>query len=217
MAKRSLILSAFFILAAAYLASASAPEPILSRESLSAFPLRIGSWETRDATPLEPRVLEVLGVDDYANRVYATAGGAIGLYIGFYQSQREGSAIHSPMNCLPGAGWNPVDRRRVEIPVQTADGSTRKIEVNRITIEKGLQKQVVLYWYQSHARVVASEYWGKVYTVLDTIRMNRTDASLVRLVSPVQGSGPAAEAAAEESLVGFTQSLFPLLPRFLPE
>ena len=60
--------------------------------------------------------------------------------------------------------------------------ATSTIEVNRVVIEKGLDRQVVLYWYQSHGRVVASEYWGKIYTVVDAIRLNRTDAALVRVI-----------------------------------
>ncbi len=70
---------------------------------------------------------------------------------------------------------------------------------------------MVLYWYQSHGRVVASEYWGKVYTVLDAIRLNRTDAAMVRVISPVDAPGDEPEALAEKTVVGFAQAMFPLL------
>jgi EpsI family protein len=86
--------------------------------------------------------------------------------------------------------------------------------VNRVTIAKGLDRQLVLYWYQSHRRVVASEYWGKVYTVLDSVRYNRTDAALVRVVTPLLDGEPVE--AVERRAVAFVQSLFPLLPRHLP-
>src|SRR5205823_1326392 len=91
------------------------------------------------------------------------------------------------------------------------------IEVNRITIQKGLDKQVVLYWYQNHGRINASEYWGKVYSVVDAIRINRTDAAIVRITSAVSGRDAGAESAAEASAVGFVQSMFPLLSRHLPD
>ena len=81
-------------------------------------------------------------------------------------------------------------------------------------IGKGLDRQLVLYWYQSHRRVVASEYWGKVYTVMDAVRYNRTDAALVRLVIPLRDQQ--AVESAEQSGVAFVQSLFPLLSRYLP-
>jgi EpsI family protein len=117
---------------------------------------------------------------------------------------------------LPGAGWNPVDRSRINIQVGTGTGM-RNIEVNRIMIQRGLDRQLVLYWYQAHGRIVASEYWGKIYTVVDTIRLNRTDAALVRVMIPISGSGAQAEHSVERAAVQFVQSLFPLLPRYLPE
>jgi EpsI family protein len=86
------------------------------------------------------------------------------------------------------------------------------ITINRYLVQKGLDRQVVLYWYQSHGRVVASEYWGKIYLVLDAIRTNRTDGALVRLVSPVITT----EAEAEARAIEFAQAVYPLLGRYLP-
>ena len=93
--------------------------------------------------------------------------------------------------------------------------SAREIEINRYVIQKGLEKQLVLYWYQAHDRVVASEYWGKVYLVADAVRLNRTDGSLVRVIAPV-GSGDNAEADAEAKAVDFVKTMFPLLADYLP-
>src|SRR5262249_3694361 len=143
---------------------------------------------------------------------------AVDLYVGFYQSQRQGSTMHSPLNCLPGAGWNPIDRSRRTVSVATQKpGTSRAIEINKIIIEKQTDRQMVVYWYQAHGRVVASEYWGKIYTVWDAMRMNRTDGSLVRVITPISGSDAAAEQAAEQVSVQFVQSIFPLLSRQLPE
>jgi EpsI family protein len=163
---------------------------------------------------MESNVLAVLGVDDYINRTYYNADlFPASLYIGYYQSQREGDTMHSPLNCLPGAGWNPTKRGHIFIPV---DGR-EPLEINRIVISKGTAKQVVLYWYQSRDRVVASEYWGKIYTVIDAVRTNRTDAALVRIVAPVAGGDAEAEMAAEQYAAEFVKGLWPLLARFLPE
>jgi EpsI family protein len=94
------------------------------------------------------------------------------------------------------------------IPVTAGES----IEVNRYVIQKGLEKQVVLYWYQSHGRVIASEYWAKIYLVMDAIRMNRADGALVRVISPVLNS----EKTAERHAVNFIRDLFSLLNRHLP-
>jgi EpsI family protein len=63
----------------------------------------------------------------------------------------------------------------------------RSVPINLYIIQKDLDKEIVLYWYQSHGRVVASEYWGKFYLVYDALRLNRTDAALIRIVAPVIG------------------------------
>jgi EpsI family protein len=166
---------------------------------------------------MDDRVLSVLAVDDYVNREYVGQNALLGLYVGFYQSQRQGNSIHSPMNCLPGAGWDPVSRSYIRIPVTVDAGPTRDIEINRIVIEKGMERAVVLYWYQAHGRVVANEYWGKVYSVVDAMRLNRTDGAMIRIVSSIAGADSRAELKAEQAAIAFTKSIFPLLSRYLPE
>lgn len=214
---RAVILSVVLLAGAAAIGRASRTEPVLPRESFATFPMEIGEWQGQSADRFDQRVLTVLGVDEYVNRVYVDGlGRAVGLYVGFYRSQRQGDTIHSPLNCLPGAGWEPVKKLRVTIPVRAGDGETPRVTVNRFTIQRGLDRQVVLYWYQSHGRVVASEYWGKVYTVLDAIRLNRTDAAMIRVLSPVAGADGESEALAEQAVVRFAQALFPLLGTYLP-
>jgi EpsI family protein len=198
--------------AAAFIARASKPEVTPIRESLSGLPMQIGTWEGQQAPDLDSRVLAVLGVDDYVNRIYYSPESfPANLYIGYYQSQREGDTIHSPLNCLPGAGWNPVKSGYISIANRDS-----AVEINRIIIMKGIDRQVVLYWYQSHGRIVASEYWGKIYTVLDALRTNRTDAALVRVICPISNMEAAAEVAAEQNAVDFVKALLPLLGRYLP-
>jgi EpsI family protein len=210
---RILLLSITFIAASAFIARTSRPEIVPIRVSLSEMPMQIGSWEGKETREIEDRIMAVLGVDDYVNRVYYNRElYPASLYVGYYQSQRQGDTIHSPLNCLPGAGWNPIKNGHITIPI----GENSSIEINRIVIQKGIEKQVVLYWYHSHGRVVASEYWGKIYTVLDALRTNRTDAALVRVICPVYGMNAEAEAAAEKQAVDFVQTLFPLLSRHLP-
>lgn len=198
--------------ASAFIARASKPEVVPLRESISELPMQIGYWQGYGAPDLDSRVLGILGVDDYVNRIYYNPETfPASLYVGYYQSQREGDTIHSPLNCLPGAGWNPMKNGHISITA-----GNKPIEINRIIIAKGAEKQVVLYWYQSHGRVVASEYWGKIYTVLDALRSNRTDAALVRVICPVVGADTQAEEFSEKRAVEFAGALYPLLARFIP-
>ena len=213
MTARILVLCACFLAGSVFLALASRPGVVPSRELLATLPLMIGGWQGQAAEDFSDQVMSVLGVDDYANRLYVAADGSVlGLYIGYYQNQRQGDAIHSPLNCLPGSGWDPIKREFRAIPI-----GNKTIVVNRIAILKGLDKQVVLYWYQSHGRVVASEYSAKLYAVLDAIRTGRTDAALVRIVCPVASLEPAAEEAAGRRAAEFAQLLFPMLSRYIPD
>ena len=164
---------------------------------------------------MEPEILQVLGVDDYLSRAYYRPDGrGVGLYAGFYKSQRQGDTIHSPLNCLPGAGWEPLSQTRLRIA--DAGGPGAGIEVNRYVVQKGLERQLVLYWYQSHGRVVASEYTSRLLLIHDAIRLNRTDGSLVRVISPIPVGDDDGGASAEALAVEFVRVLFPALSGYLP-
>ena len=130
------------------------------------------------------------------------------MYVGYYASQRTGDTIHSPKNCLPGAGWDPVQSGYIKISIPGG----RQIVVNEYVIQQGLDKQLVFYWYQGRGRVIASEYSGKFWMVADAISRNRTDGALVRLVTPMNDG----EVHARARLVSFTQLLFPQLESIIP-
>ncbi len=175
---------------------------------LSEVPLKLSSWEGNEQR-IEPRLVEAAGVDDYLSRVYTDAhGNRIDLYIGYYEGQRTGDLIHSPKNCLPGTGWEPVRTRR--LIVNMPQGS--RIVVNEYLVEKGLDHQLVLYWYQARGRVIASEYWGKVWMVFDSISRNRTDGALVRVSTPTRDGEVAARARAME----FVRMIYPRLTELIP-
>jgi EpsI family protein len=223
--RRVIIVSALMLAVAIYFAVASTSESTPIRRSLSELPVQIGMWEEKGSNEFDSSTLEVLGVDDYINRLYGGPNSTeVGLYVGYYMSQRQGDTIHSPLNCLPGSGWNAVQKDVLTVPIQAPPAALKSgqdrplsgIKINRIVIQKGLDKQVVLYWYQSHGRVIASEYWGKIYTVIDAIRINRTDAALVRVISPVRGTEEAAEYEAEKAGVDFVKQLFTMLDQYLP-
>jgi EpsI family protein len=198
-----------------FLANARESEAPVTRESFASFPMAIGPWQAVVDPPLNEDLLKVLGVDDYLSRVYYRSNSeAVGLYMGFYGSQRQGDTIHSPLNCLPGAGWEPLSEGRATIA--NAGGPGVDIVVNRYVVQKGLDRQLVLYWYQSHGRVVASEYTSRLLLIHDAIRMNRTDGSMVRVIAPIK-IGAADESTAERLAEDFVRVIFPMLPAYLPQ
>jgi len=197
-------------------------EPVLTKKPFTEFPLSIAErWQGKEFG-LEPNILDVLKLSDYMMRVYVprnvdrdashlTPHDAvpIWLYVGYYQSQRTGSTYHSPKNCLPGSGWQFVESDHVPVPVP-GSGS---ITINKVLIQNGLDKQVILYWYQDRGRVIASEYAAKGYLLWDAITKTRTDGALVRISVPVRST---ADQAYEQGLA-FLQDLWPLLQDYMPE
>ena len=207
---RAVLLAVMILGAGAYGRHASGQEQPVAREPLSSLPRQVASWTMVAETPLEPDVLGVLGADDYANRVYVDRAGApVTLYVGYYASQRQGDTIHSPQNCLPGAGWQPVSSRRGVL-----DAGGRQVPVNQYVIQKGLDRQVVLYWYEGRGRIVANEYANKLWLMVDAARLHRSNGSLVRVMAPAAAADvlPQAEASAQ----AFARALIPHLDRYLP-
>lgn len=184
-------------------------EPIVAREPLKDLSYHLGNWSGKE-DPLEQRIVQAVNVTDYTNREYLNGTAPpVELYIGYYASQRTGDTIHSPKNCLPGAGWDPIRVGYATIPL----GDGQKVTVNEYVIAQGLDRQLVFYWYQGRGRVIASEYLGKFWMISDAITRNRTDGALVRLITPVIGNDTS---QAHARLEKFTQLLFPLLDKFIP-
>lgn len=210
---RLVLLAVLLAGTAAYLGAASRPERPPTRHKLLEFPMTLGEWQGQRAPDLEADVIQVLGVDDYLSRIYSLNGEPIlSVYVGYYESQRRGDTIHSPMNCLPGAGWTPVSAERTQI---TTDAGV-PIDVNRVLIQKGEERQVALYWYQGRGRSVANEYWSKAFLVWDAATRNRTDGALVRVISPVRPSDPSG-AVADERTRRFVRAAYPHFASYLPE
>src|SRR5581483_5345803 len=162
---------------------------------LSEFPAQIGPWRMATEGVVAQDIKDILRADDYLTRDYVDArqSALINLFVTFFKTQRTGQTPHSPRNCLPGTGWVPASSAIVPVSIP---GMATPIEVNRYIVSRGDSRAVVMYWYQSHGRVVASEYKAKIYVVADALRYNRTDTAMVRVVSPVITTEEAASTAA---------------------
>jgi EpsI family protein len=183
-----------------------------SRPPLAAFPYRLSDWVGSDVG-ITKDVRSVLGPGDFLLRTYkntAVPQPVVDLFVAYFPTQRTGDTIHSPRNCLPGAGWTPLQSRRVQIsgPQHTP------FRANRYVIAKGENRQLVFYWYLAHGRAIASEYWAKFYLVADSIRMNRSDGSLIRLTTPILRGESVDEA--QERLLSFAGQVVPRMNDYVP-
>ena len=207
MIARGALVIAILLGAAIFGTRAAATETQVSREPFATLPYEFGSWRGHEARPLADDIVAVLGVDDYVHRIYVNDTGVpVNLYAGYYHSQKQGDVIHSPQNCLPGAGWRPVSSTTVTL---TTGG--REVPVNQYVIQKGLAQQVVLYWYQGRGRVVANEYKNKALLMWDAAMLHRTNGGLVRVIVPIV---PDVDARGEAA--AFASALLPQLARLMP-
>lgn len=219
-----------FVTAVAMLASAwallhslSHAEPMVTKKPFSDFPVALpGGWEGREIS-MDQEILKALKPTDHMLRSYVrTLPGPeaiqrvssterslpVLLYAGFYGSQRTGLTYHSPKNCLPGSGWQVIEADYVTVSPQAIPPVT----INKILIQKGLDKQLILYWYHDRGRVIATELDGKLYLVWDAVTKNRTDGALVRISVPVTDS---ADISLEHGL-SFLEDVWPVLADYMP-
>jgi EpsI family protein len=190
----------------------SRKENIPSRLPLADFTLTGTPWKSVQDIELTQDELDVLQADDILQREYQnqTSNREASLFVAFFDTQKTGKAPHSPKNCLPAAGYVPMQSSIVDISVP---GEAQPVQVNRYIVARGENQSVVLYWYQSHNRTIASEYWAKLYTIADSIRYNRSDTALVRVVVPVVNGDTD---SAIKTATDFTIAFFPQLKQYLP-
>jgi len=195
--------------AALLLQARNTHEIIPDRAPLASFPHDFDGWTSRDV-PMGKDVLDVLGPGDFLLRSYNSRNSVVDLFIAYFPSQRAGDTIHSPKNCLPGAGWVPLrsDRVTLNLPGQAP------FQANRYLIAQGEERQLVLYWYWAHDRAVASEYWAKYYLVADSIRMRRSDGSLIRLTTKFL-RGESIDSA-QRRLLALAADIVPVIDNYVP-
>jgi EpsI family protein len=206
--RAALLVTALLLAQAALLYSSVRKEVIPAGKPLSGFPTSLDGWRMLQEGVIEKEIQDVLQADDLLNRTYGNGSSIASLFVAAFQSQRNGKTPHSPKNCLPGSGWVPLvsEERQVETPIGT-------LNVNHYQVGKGDSRSVVLYWYQSRDRSVASEYTAKLYVIADAIRYNRTDTALVRVVVPAEKGREDEAVQVGESLI---RAAYPHIREFLP-
>jgi len=85
--------------------------------------------------------------------------------------------------------------------------------VNGYLVAQGTRRNMVLYWYQSHGRIVASEYLAKILLIADGLKNRPTNGALVRIWT----SAADGEASAQARAVDFARRVYPQIEEFLPD
>ncbi len=140
---------------------------------------QIDGWLATGDEQIDQQTLRTLAATSYLLRTYQRQGTQMGVFVAYYAQQRAGESMHSPKNCLPGGGWEIWKEDSAVISV-----GARQFRVNMDSIQNLGQRMLMLYWYQSKDRVIASEYLGKILLARDTLLTGRTAASIVRITLP---------------------------------
>jgi EpsI family protein len=188
---------------------ANSQQALPLRAPLSQLPTRYEGYDGRNEviTPDEQRVA---GMSSYLLRSFSRdSATAFTVYVGYYERQVQGKTIHSPKNCLPGAGWEAVASG--EQVLATSFGPVR---VNRYLLVNKQQRALVYYWYQGRGRVESNEYRVKLQLLRDSALRGRSDEALVRVVVPLRSAD--ADAAAGELGARVSADLIPRVAEVLP-
>lgn len=188
----------------------------IQRTPLLLFPERLGEWRAGSAKMLEPSIERILGADDYLSIAFdkPDAEPPVDMFVAWYRKQTEGSGIHSPEVCIPAGGWEISKIDQTELVIETTDGQSIPVKLNRAVIQKGLSEQLVYFWYDQRGRKMASDYLVKAVTVLDAVTIGRTDGALMRLITPITRGET--EEDADRRLQDFMAESLSSLPAFVP-
>jgi EpsI family protein len=179
---------------------------------LSTLPTKIGLWHADGDRTVDREALDMLSPDDIVDRLYSADASASGvdLLVVYYKSQHRAKEAHDPKVCLPGSGWIPVESTRVQIPTQENNPA---IFANHYVIQKGASRATVIYWFQTVNGTVAEMEGLRLSKLFHSIRSNRSDMALVRVIV-VQD--PLDRGEADARATAFARALYPALARYFP-
>jgi len=205
--RRALVVIGLLLAQAGLYYTISAKEVIPDIGPWSRFPAQINGWKASADEPVDPDALAELKPDDFLNRDYVSGKNQVlNLFVGYFNSRRNGRAPHSPEWCLPGAGWKTASTRVVSIDT----GAGGLLPANEYIVEKAPARQLVVYWYHQGGRVMSSEVVAQFYAIPDMIMHGRTDTSLVRIIVPVTDKGVE---GARDLAFDFARDVYPLIRR----
>lgn len=177
------------------------------RPGLATFPLELGRWHGTPL-PLDADSAAILKATDHLLVDYTVAAAPpVNLWVAYYDSQVADAAIHSPKECLPGAGWEYVELATAAAPVRP--GTLEPFALNRAVIAKGQRTMIMYYWLDMRGRKITNDILMKFYNFYDSVMQGRSDGALVRMFTPVAAGESVA--AAEARLQRFFRLAYPRL------
>ena len=211
----ALVGAAILFLGAAVASQVIPPRPLViaDREPFYLFPSELDKWQVGPHKRLEPTVEKTLAADDYLSTTLSRSdfNVPVELFVAWYKDQTQGGT-HSPTVCLPGGGWEIAELSQKQA-FQDFQGVT-SFALNRVIIQKGLQRMIVYYWYDQLGARTPSSFWARVSLTWSKLTTGRGDGALVRLITPILGNE--SDASAEARLQDSLRDVVGILPSFVP-
>ena len=157
----------------------------INRDPLALFPSEVNEWSTGRQSLLDPEIERVLGANDYLMVDMQKPGVSenVELFVAWYENQDRGG-VHSPEVCLPGAGWEIAQLEQIETTPPAGFGET--FTMNRAIIQKGVNRQLVYYWYEQQGERTASMFTAKLQLMMGKLTNGRNDSAIIRLTTAMQ-------------------------------
>lgn len=169
----------------------------------------IKGWKSNGSTPLDPRIVKSLKLDDYVNQTYSNGNNTVSLYIGYYLTTKKVGAAHSPLVCFPGQGWVLSDVEEKSLKIGKAS-----IHLLDMLAARGQSKELVLYWFQAYDRTSPGTFLQKIYTLWAKFIHHREDNAFVRVSIPMENQ---AKSRAFDTGFAFINEFYPQFLKYVRE
>jgi EpsI family protein len=161
-------------------------------------------------TPLGPKIVEALELDDYANQNYSNGNDTISLYIGYYFTAKKIGVAHDPLVCFPGQGWVVSDKKKDKIVLNPKPGDS--ISYSSMIVHRGLQKELIIYWLQSYDKANPDTFSQKITYLYQKIFQHREDNAFVRVSTPMVEKSLS---ECQETIHKFIRAFYPIFLNYV--
>ena len=185
--------------------------PSVKKQKLNQALAEINGWKISGISPLEPKIITALELDDYVFQTYTNGKENISLYIGYYLSGKKVGAAHSPLVCFSGQGWELSDMARGTIGLNP---SGTAIKYSTILAKRGLKKIFILYWFQSYDQTNADTFFQKISLLKGKLLNKGEDNAFIRLSVPLGDRTPE---KCKAEISGFVRDFYPVFLEFILE
>jgi EpsI family protein len=208
--RKVIVLALLFGLTSVFIYWGPPSRAVRKDKPLSQALLNIEGWQSGRLVPLQQEIVKGLELDEYANQSYSNGRERVFLYIGYYFSKKKLGAAHDPLVCFPGQGWVPSQIKKGSLTMPPEGNSS--ISFSTMTVQRGLQKEFILYWFQSYDQTASNTFYQKIISLRQRILKQRGDNAFVRISIPIEEKSID---ECREIVFNFIRSFYPVFSHYV--